>query len=251
MITDDQSNLDSDDFWLELGVSLELPPDTLAELRSLVLGVRDTIYLHKLNPESSATGRSRKELTVYLKRLSRRLARVIELLEARDRNTETLLSSILYDWLSQHLTNEAFDQLLGTTIPRPRPSFHDLESHEAQAWHGPQRVYDDHARRQRREVAAQRASDLVIGLLRDLKLKVDRQLEIRRLARGGSPGRVPRNLVVQELAQHFPNLFGESPTPALGGKFTELCQIILEAMNEPTDGIEEAVRRTLDRLSKV
>jgi len=67
---------------------------------------------------------------------------------------------------------------------------------------------------------------------------------------GGQRVQTEREMVVFFLAGRAEEILGSSPTSTEGGPFVNLCADVLGALNMPTKGLEDVVKRSLRKLRK-
>ena len=245
------NNLDSQEFWDEIKTTFHLSQDKLKELRITVQQIQEVINQHRYIEVNDGPRSSRKEITNQLKKLSSRLSKTISVIDDGDASTNHLFAPMFADWFTNHLTNQAFDRLLGRALPWAPPSIHDSDSYEAEGWTGAVSAMESRHRRQRRDFANRSGARLLTALLADIKAQVDRQLELRRHINLGSPGRIYRNYVVHQLALAYEPIFGKPPETGLRATFAEICEIVLTEMDESTDGLERSMDRILQKLNTV
>jgi hypothetical protein len=190
---------------------------------------------------------SRAEALRVLRRMSRQLRAVCDLLKGADETTDAFVRSACADVLGRLLSNTAMREVRG----RPFDLGSDPNDLVASArLHGEDidRFLERESVFRRTRIARREARGLLLGLLRAIDESIGALLAIERENRGGSPGKLYRNYVVQELAPIYRALWNEAPTSTSGGRFVLLCELVLEALALETDGVEAAVPRLLGRI---
>ena len=158
------------------------------------------------------------------------------------------LSKQLSIELGSSLSTEAFEQL---NLPvTGRLAIHTPYTRAAQARSGPYRALDAEAAQLRAVHARRLGASVLEKVLRRVIGRGEAYLALERLNKGGRPPNIYRRYAISRLALIYPYLCGTDPKPTLTGHFMRFCQLVMEALGLPTDGLEDAVRRELEKRAK-
>jgi len=250
-----------DDDWDEIIANFDLSEIQAELLRQGISEIAADINQNLDFERREFDGRDRKETIKHFRKISKTLKKLDSLLSDEDQNSNRLLSDLYGRELAELLGNKGIEKLLPDFPGFDAPSMRDLESRNANSREGPYEALDDmHYVHEREQIARSTAHLLLQRLTRTLNQPLLRFLEIQRQTRGGNPGRRYRNYVIQQLAILFHRVFDKPPTrttlgpirnraqQASTGQFIILCELVLTTFNMDTDGLENAVDRTLNRL---
>jgi hypothetical protein len=149
--------------------------------------------------------------------------------------------------LGELLSHEGFEQLIQTS-PGYRISCRFPSAREdILRDDGLYRAYEQEMLPRRIGLAKERTSRLLNALAHTLNEPLARFLEVERQNKGGTPDKLYRNYVIQELIPIYETVHGKSPTTTPGGGFATMCELVLGAIGIETDGLEKAVGRVLGR----
>jgi hypothetical protein len=209
----------------------------------------EEITRHTAMLAEMAQGRTRKERLRYIRTLSGLLSELEARLTDRDPNTDTILRRQLGEKLGELLSHAGFEQLIqsspGYGIDHSRfPSARDDFSRDD----GFYRAYEQQMLPRRMRLAEQRTPHLLIALAHTLNKPLAMHLEMERQNKGGAPGKLYRNYVIQELVPIYRRVYGRFPTTTPGGGFATMCELVLTAINLKTDGLEKAIVRVLKQI---
>jgi hypothetical protein len=208
--------------------------------------IADQIRRHGAWREQPNVG-SRQGALRCLRRMSRQLRAVCELLEGADETTDAFVRSACADVLGRLLSNTAMREVRGRPFDLGSdPS--ELVASARLSGEDIDRFVERESVFRRTRIARREARGLVLGLLQAIDESIGALLAIERQNRGGSPGKLYRNHAVQELAPVYRALWNEAPTSTPGGRFVLLCELVLDALGLETDGLDAAVSRLLRRM---
>jgi hypothetical protein len=230
--------------WEEIARSLHLPIEATTLLRQLVDQIVAKIQSHAELSETIKRGRNRRQQLAHIRRLSRLFTHLEEVLDDRDLNTDRIIRRLLASDLGGFLSLRGISRL-GKTSINPSVSDRIRTSRAATSRAGPYEAFENEIASQRRAVAEDIAPKLLLELVRALNAQLTRFLEVQRANKGGAPGLLYRNYVVDELASFFHTVLKKKPTPTPTGKFVLLCELIVTAIGLDGTGIERAVQRRL------
>ena len=232
----------------EIDRTLHLDADGSEQLWRKVAQLVSDINRHEAFQAEMAQGRSRKERLSYIKTLSSLLAKLESHLTDRDPNTDAVLRRQLGETIGELLSHRGFEQLIQTSPGYGLSSRFPSAREDISRDDGLYRAYEQEMLPRRISLAQERTSRLLIALAHALNEPLARLLEIERQNKGGAPGKLYRNYVIQELAPIYQNARGKVPTTTPGGGFATMCELVLDAIGLETDGVEKAVGRVLERI---
>ncbi len=230
--------------WDEITASLRLPVDATTVLRRVVDQIVASIQNHAELSETIKRGRNRRQQLAYIRRLSRLFTQLEEVLDDRDLNTDRIIRQLLAPDLGEILSLRGISRLAGMSISSS-VSHRILTSRAATRRAGPYEAIEDEIEHRRRAVAEEIAPTLMLKLVRALNTHLARFLQIQRTNKGGAPGLLYRNYVIDELAVFFRDVQGKKPTPTPTGEFVLLCELIVAVIGLNASGIDKAVARRL------
>jgi hypothetical protein len=227
---------------------LSLDADASELLWQRVSRLVDEITRHTAMMAEMAQGRNRKERLRYIDTLSKLLKKLEMRLMDRDPDTDALLRRQLGERLGELLSHRGFEQLIQTSPGYRVGSRFPSAREDISRDDGLYEAYEQEMLPRRVNLGEERAPRLLIALVRTLHEPLARFLEIERKNKGGSPGKLYRNYVIQELAPIYQHVHGEVPTTTHSGDFVTMCDSVLGAIGLETDGVEQAAARILKRL---
>lgn len=250
-----------DNEWKEILKNFDLAKNRKNQLRKGVVEIADDINKDIAFERRASKGRDQKEITKHLRDVSKALRKLETIIGDDDPNSNKTLSELFGRELAELLGNRGLARLLpGHPGPQP-PSFHDLDSREAERHDGLYDALDDgHYLSERERIARSTAPLLLRRLAGALNQPLNQFLEVRRQAKGGNPGRRYRNYIIRQLAFLYGDVFDQKPTRTRPGRipkkaqfvrtgrFMLLCELVLATFHMDTTGVEKAVDRTLTRL---
>jgi len=195
--------------WDQITRFLGLPVEATTALRRLVDQIIANIQNHAGLSETIRRGRNRRQQLAHIRRLSRLFADLEEALDDRDLNTDRIIRQVLAPDLGDLLSLRGIARLSGMSISSS-VSHHILSSRAATSRAGPYDAIEDELEHRRRAVAEEIAPTLMLKLVRALNANLARFLQIRRTNKGGAPGLLYRNYVIDELAFFFGTSGGKS-----------------------------------------
>jgi hypothetical protein len=213
-----------------------------------VAQIVNDINRHETSQAEMAQGRNRKERLSYLRTLTTLLTNLERHLACRDPNTDSLLGRELGEMLGELLSHRGFEQLIRTSPGYSVSSRFPSAREDILRDDGLYQAYEQEMLPRRINLAALRTPHLLIALAQTLNRPLARHLEIERQNKGGAPGKLYRNYVIQELASIYHGVHGKPPTTTPGGGFVTMCQHVLDSVGLKTDGVEKAVDRILGRI---
>ena len=113
---------------------------------------------------------------------------------------------------------------------------------------GDVRFMDRLTRATRQAVSVQIGPKLLARLLDELKAPLEAALSFERKNKGGRPGLVYRNHVLEELARNYHTRTGSFPSTAKSGPFIEACHNVLVQLKIDPTGLEAALERAIKKL---
>lgn len=230
--------------WAEIIPSLRLPVEATTALRRLVDQIVANIHNHAELSETIKRGRNRRQQLTHIRRLSRLFTHLGEALDDRDLNTDRTIRQLLGSDLGELMSLRGISRLAGMSISSS-VSGRILTSRAATRRGGPYEAIEDEIEHRRRAVAEDTAPRLILELVRALNAHLARFLQIQRTNKGGAPGLLYRNYVIDELIPFYRDVCGKGPTTTPGGEFVLLCDQIVTAIGLDGTGIERAVERRL------
>ena len=93
-----------------------------------------------------------------------------------------------------------------------------------------------------------RYEDDALAMIETVRHPIAMLLELEPKKGRGSPGREFRNSVIRDLAKVYAQMLGETPTCTPNGRFVLLCQLVFDALEVDSKGLENAVQRVLRDL---
>jgi hypothetical protein len=75
-------------------------------------------------------------------------------------------------------------------------------------------------------------------------------VELQRRNKGGHPPNFIRNRVLDRLIESSNAIIGKRATSTAGGRFVELCDVVLRALDQETTGLEKAIAARLRRRKR-
>ena len=75
-------------------------------------------------------------------------------------------------------------------------------------------------------------------------------LAIENTNKGGSPGKLYRNYLIEQLTLVYEQIYGERATQTWTGGFVGFCDLVINAVAINTKGLEQALVRRLKRPQK-
>jgi hypothetical protein len=223
---------------------LRLPVEATTVLRALVDQIVANIQNHVELSGPIKRGRNRRQQLAHIRRLSRLFTQLEEALGDRDLNTDRIIRQLLAPDLGELLSLRGISRLAGMPISSSG-SHRILASRAATRRAGPYEAIENEIEHRRRAVAEEIAPTLMLKLVRALNAHLARFLQIQRANRGGAPGVLYRNYVIDELAPFFRKAQGKKPTATPRGEFVLLCELALRSIGLDGTGIERAVQRRL------
>ena len=92
--------------------------------------------------------------------------------------------------------------------------------------------------------------DDALAMIEAVRRPIAMLLELEPKRPRGSPGREFRNSVIRDLAKVYTDTLDEAPTCTPNGRFMLLCQLVFDALEVDSKGLENAVGRVLRSLNR-
>ena len=230
--------------WDEIIASLRLPAEATTVLRRLVDQIVANIQNHEELSETIKRGRNRRQQLAHIRRLLRLFTQLEDVLDDRDLNTDRIIRQLLASELGELISLRGISRLADMQISSS-VSDRVLRSRAATRRGGPYEAIEDEIEQRRRAVAEDIAPKLMLELVRALNANLARFLQFQRTNKGGRPGLLYRNYVIEKLIPFYRDVCGKEPTTTPEGKFVLLCELIVTAIGLDGTGIERAVERRL------
>ena len=194
--------------WGEIAGSLCLPVEATTVLRQLVDQIVANIQHHAELSEAMRRGRNRRQQLAHIRRLSRLFTQLEGVLDDRDLNTDRIIRQLLASDLGELLSRRGISRLAGVSISSS-VSHRILTSRAATRRAGSYEAIEDEIEHRRRAAAEEIAPTLVLKLVRGLNAHLARYLQIQRTNKGGAPGLLYRNYVIDELIPFYQEACGK------------------------------------------
>lgn len=228
----------------KLQQTTKLPPEKLVILEHAI-----RLALEGFKELTSA--KAIRETKKGLKRLDKVLDRLEAMLRCKD----------IVDALNGYNSNGTFGFLLSSSAAMHIEGYHDGEVHLSKVQNivlrkklGDQILtlsdLDDLAVAQRQRQLSDKNHESIALMVEQTRYSINSWLSLAGQDAGGQRIQSEREMILFSLAGHAEEILGTSPTASPTGPFVNLCTHVLGSLNMSTDGLEDAVKRSLRKLRK-
>ena len=193
--------------------------------------------------EAQAARDAKEAQKKYLKNLSSALGSIWKFLESAENDHTPIFNELTSELLGRYLSSHAFNRVTSQSLEPSdrerdlRPSIRDSEyaGIEQAAMH-------------LRQSASRKHGAIALGvLLETIRDRLDRQLRLMKMNKGGNPGNVYRRYSILELARAYREATGKHPTATATGSFVSLCDAVFPILKITCHGLDKAVENTLSK----
>lgn len=226
----------------KLKQTTKLPPEKLAILEHVIR--------HALEGFKELTSaKAIRETKKGLKRLDKVLNRLEAMLKCKD----------IVDALNCYNSNGTFGFLLSSSAAMHIEGYQDGEVHLSEVRNIVSRKklgskvltlsdLDDLAVAKRQRQLNDKNHESITLMVEQTRYSINSWLSLAGKDEGGRRIQSQREMILFWLAGHAEEILGTLPTASSTGPFVKLCTNVLGSLNMSTDGLEDAVKRTLKKL---
>lgn len=226
----------------ELVDAAGLPQDAIEPFYEYVVNMAEAMRRMAFTEASPA---ARKQRLRQMGNVTKAMTSLADLVA--EPSAAPFLSEHLSRELGRSLSTDAFER---TGLVPDRLSIHAHQSYATRERNGPYRALEHEATQLRVIHAREHGARALQEVLSRLTDRVEAYLALERENKGGRPPDIHRRYVISRLALIYPHLYGTDPKPTVTGHFVQFCQLVMEALALPIDGLETAIQRKLSKRAK-